>query len=315
MYNIFKKWAEHDVDLAQIKKFGDVYFVDRESGSDAYSGLKPKEAKLTLNAAVALCIANHNDSIIFKGRTTSGQMLTATQTIDKSGVHLIGSGLFYGSAAFAEATYVGYHTPAATGGLGSPPGLLVEGNGCEIAGIKFYNPDATKIQTELQVHADFSSGGRGTGVSIHDCFFQGQNGGTADRTRGIELIGSEAAQLYRNQFYCCEYGIYFRSASYHYTQGCTIKDQLIYGAKYGLYFDVDVADNILEDILIAQKGNTGYAITRGVQLGTNTYGNTFRRVDVGHATKSTAFAPAGNTNYWIDCHYMDTTGGTLYDGS
>jgi hypothetical protein len=297
-----------------MQRFGSIFFVDRASGSDSHSGKTPTEALLTLDAAVALCTDYAGDVIVFKGRTTSGQKFTDYQTINKVGVKLIGAGSFFGGGAAYDSTFVCPQTPTAHGlDFGVPCGLLVEAGGVEIAGIKFYNPDATKIQAEVEGNCDYGSG-RATGIVIHDCIFQGQNAGTADRTRGIELIGTEQAILYRNQYYCAEYGIYMRSGSYHNAQGCIIQGERIYGSKYGLFLDTNVCDNLFDDILVGQKSNTGYAMTNGVKVHTLSTGNTFRNVDVGHATKTTAFAPGAGANAWLKCYY-GITGGTLFDGA
>ena len=310
-----KMWLEHELTIRKLKRYGDVYFVHRDSskGADTNNGEQPTSPLLTLNAAVDKCTERNNDTIIFSGRTTSGQAFSDYQSIDVRGLHLLGAGFLFGALGFDLSTYVCYHTPTAHGlGFGSPAGLLVEADSVEIAGIKFYNPDATKIQTEVGLNCD-GDPGDGRACSIHDNEFQGQTGGTTDRTRGIELIGSESTIVEKNRFYCCEYGIYLRGGSTRYAEDNIIQDNRIHSPKYGIYVDTTVAECQFLKNRISQKSILGYAMTVGITIPAAS-GNLFAENIVGHATKGNAFSPGTGTNYWIN-NYYSGSGGTLYDGT
>ncbi|MFA6071780.1 MAG: hypothetical protein WC810_24655, partial [Janthinobacterium sp.] len=76
---------------------GKVYFVDMKNGSDSASGKDSRYPLATIAAALALCVSGKGDVIyvMAPGENADGgesQTLTATVTIDKDAVSIVGIG-------------------------------------------------------------------------------------------------------------------------------------------------------------------------------------------------------------------------------
>jgi hypothetical protein len=293
-------------------QFGNVYYVDQNNGNDANDGLTRETALKTITAADALCTDNHNDYIVFKGKTTSGGQYNATEAvITKKGVHLVGDAYFRGmGGGYSDSCLTWANTAGVMdSNYGTyKVGLQVKADGVEIAGIKFYNPDATQAQYAIGF-MDSSGGGRG--FSVHDCYFQGQYDGPADRTSGIIVIGVESGHIYNNFFYACETTIKMQAGGVRYCTKIVVEKNVIQGSKYGVYLNgLDVCDNVIIDNDFVDKGAYGYTMVNGILIVTGANGNYVARNMFGTTTATTAITNGGTNNMFIE-NYDAATSGTL----
>jgi len=317
-FDIEKKWLEHEKIVRKWKRFGEIFFVNRDStkGSNSNHGKSPDSPLLDINAAVAKCTDYNNDYIVFSGRLTSGQQFSEQQVIDVDGVHLIGASRFFGmGGGYADSCFV---TPHTCGSILDGDandfkcGLVLGADGIEVAGIRFYNPDATQAQFHIGL---LDNQGNGRNCSIHDCQFQGQTAGTASRTSGVKAVGVETLHVFRNHFYACETGIEIKGGAKRYATENILQGNIISKPKYGINLSGgSTTENEIIENMITQKGTYGYAMTAGINVHNDASKNNFLHNWVFHGTKGTAFSPGTGTNYWILNYYSDS-GGTLYDGT
>jgi hypothetical protein len=110
------------------------YFVDPQHGSNSFDGTTPATAKASLEAAYALTVADHNDTVYFIGGPTADNP-AAEITWSNSYTHLIGlsadlSGL--GQRCRVIATSNTWHNT-----------ITFSGNGCLVKNMQFNNEHAT----------------------------------------------------------------------------------------------------------------------------------------------------------------------------
>ena len=315
MFNIFKKFNELDTRITKIERFGNLFFVDTTNGHDTqFSGLRPNQAKKTINAAVALCEDYNHDVIIFKSKLWSPQF-TEQQVIDVKSVHLFGHGYMYGMGGGWGSCF---NTPATCDSILEGDihdfkcGLVLAKDDIEVAGLKFINPNATQAQWHLGLLDNL---GDARNCAIHDCIFQGDQSGTPDRTSGIRSVGVESGLIFRNEFYCCEQAVRLESGSKRFSTKNIIRDLKIQGSAYGLTLrEISCMENFCDHIDILPKQYYGYAMTAGMYV-YQAPGNMFHDIFVGHATVATAYRTNINTNYWPRCWYVDANGKAVeYDG-
>lgn len=300
--------------VGQWLNWGEVFYVDPEHGSATGSGKTPGEALNTINLAVAKCLDDRGDVIVFKSRLTGGNQFDAQQVIDKRGVKLLGGGLFRGMGRGFPSCFV---TPHTCGSILAGDahdfycGLVLGADGIEVAGIKFYNPDATQAQFHIGL---LDNQGNARNCSIHDCVLQGQMSGLADRTRGIKAVGIETLHVFRNLLYSCEHGVEIEGGSKRFSSQCVIEDNLIACAKYGIHFPTGggIVENWILRNKIMPKKNYGYTITNGILVGALANGNFFGENYVGHDTKLTCYTDNGTDNIWLKNYYGKTGPHTEY---
>lgn len=125
---------------------GNVYYVDGNSGSDSASGEWPDDPLKTITAALAKCVANHDDYIyVIDGWNQDGGVIT----VSTHRVHIIGVGNNLSPYVMQAAT-------------GSAHIFHVTGDYVEIAG--FAMGGGATSYGGINCHGSL-------GLWIHDCFF------------------------------------------------------------------------------------------------------------------------------------------------
>lgn len=301
--------------------YDQVVYCDVGRGTTGGSGESWETATNTVNGALDRIYSGSNSNargrhflILFQSRLTSGNVLTTKTVIDIQGVSLIGAGLMYGMGGGWDSCFVNYHTMTAESDLSGAPftkaGLSIEADDCVVAGLKFYNPDAT----QKQVHLTTNDAHGARNCAIINNVFQGQNG-TADRTSGVQLVGSETALVADNQFYQCEYGVTLHGGGTRYVNRCIVENNKIFSPKYGIYLsNSSTTDNLIIGNTVVNKQTYGYTMTDGIYCANAAQGNLFQDNVVGHATEGTAYAAGSGTNYWIN-NYYSGSGGSKFDGA
>lgn len=292
--------------------FGNFYYVDVENGDNDNDGESPENAVADINAANDLCTADKGDVIIFSSRLTSGNQFTEQQVINKRGIKLLGIGYILGLGGGYDSCFVTPHT--CTGILDGDAhdfncGLVLGADGIEVAGIKFYNPDATQAQFHIGL---LDGQGDARGCSIHDNEFQGQLGGTADRTCGIKAVGIETLHIFRNHLYACETGIEICGGSERYSSENIIQDNIITKPKYGIHLSGgSTVENLIQHNSIFKKNVYGYTLSNCILIAAGANGNHFYQNKLGTTDADEAITDNGTANSFIDNYYEDA-GGTKW---
>jgi len=162
-----------------IGQIGKVFYYDPTSGGDGNSGLRPDDAKATLNAAIGLCTASRGDVIVCMRGT---ETVTETVAFDVSGITVIpetmglnrsAQGEF--NALLADTTFV--NGPVAT--ITAPCEIWGMGFAGRDTGATFYSGAAALIGG-LATAAPF-------GVALHQCRFPKWG---LDNRIGLSIEGS-----------------------------------------------------------------------------------------------------------------------------
>ena len=202
-----------------------IFFVDPTSGNDSNSGLDPRRALASLQAAIDLCVSNRGDIIVcVRGALT----VTETVTFNKSGITVIGQQ--YGLSPFArgeffpilaDATFT--NGPVAT--ITSPCTIMGLGFVSRDTGATFFDGAAMLIGGLATAapfgvhiaHCRFPKWGLDNRIGIaiegssdcliEDCDFEGVG---ADFDSGIYVQGAcQNLVIRRNHFRDCTYGVLF----------------------------------------------------------------------------------------------------------
>lgn len=168
--------------------FGDIWFVDYNTGSDSNTGKEPSKAFKTLSRAHDACTTNNNDFILINGYAEVVE--TAMIDFSKSRIHVFGCngfapGLGYGAGARVTLGTTGVASDIAT--------LKNTGTRNTFTGIKFSNSSATT--TCLYTVAE---GGEYT--RYNNCEFYKSGLLTTDLTAEVLCNGDSS------QWYGCTFG-------------------------------------------------------------------------------------------------------------
>uniref|UniRef100_A0A6M3KKF0 Uncharacterized protein n=1 Tax=viral metagenome TaxID=1070528 RepID=A0A6M3KKF0_9ZZZZ len=299
--------------LASAMVYDQVVFLDRANGSDSNSGEDWDNSVKTVNGAQDKIYGGSNDSargrtfaIILRGRTTSGLKFTETQTIDISGVHLLGAGTLFGGFS-GESCFI---LPLAT--TSNSTGLDITVSDVAIEGLKFYNPDSTEAEHSFIRVRDAIEP-----VVLDNAFIGSNNNGdiTSRYSDGIDIQGCEGGLFAGNNMYYLYKAIKMGSGASRYMHKCVIEENFIQGSAYGM---VDVAaeqlvtENLIKKNYILRKTQYGFTMVSGIDFAIgNNAGNLIMENYVGHATPTTAYTKGSGTNYWINNWYA-LSGGTKY---
>jgi parallel beta-helix repeat protein len=289
---------------------GAVYFVDRGAGKDGNSGESWDEALLTINEASNKCTNYTNDVIVLRGRVTGSHKFPATpiQEINKQGVHLYGAAWLFGIGGGQDSCILPNDTPTGASNGSSIPnvGVLNLGqNDIEVAGLKFFG-GYSEMNTDAWMITNDDN--RGINHSIHHCMFCGDVDGGAVSADGIGLIGAENCLIAHNIFRSSKYAIRLSGDGNRYSNGTIIRDNIIIGAKYGIYLDGSCAENFIEENIVIPKNIIGHDLTYGMFLGAAAPGNILKKNTVYHGTKGTAYVNNSTGSVLHDCYYGTTTG-------
>ncbi len=202
-----------------------IFFVDPSAGSDGNSGLDPRRALATLQAAIDLCVDNRGDIIILQ---RGGLTVTETISFNKSGITVLGQQ--YGLSPFARGEFFSILADAS---FTDGPVATVT-SPCTIMGLAFVSRDtganffsgaamligglATASPFGVHIaHCRFPKWNLsnrigiaiegGSDCLIEDCDFEGVG---ADFDSGIYVQGAtQNLVIRRNHFRDCTYGVLF----------------------------------------------------------------------------------------------------------
>jgi len=281
--------------------------VDRANGNDGNDGQSFDTAMKTIDAAIDKCEEYRNNAIVLQGRVTTGQQFVALQTIDIQGIHLLGAGALFGFGGGRDSCFV---SPQAAGdvagaqGVTSKGGLALTDDDIEVAGLRFYGPDVTQLQTHI-----ITGDSKPRDVSIHDNIFQGDVSGAGEQS-GIQLSGIECGYVGFNYFYFTEYGLVMRSASTRYNTGVLVEENIFRSNKYGINLKAEACLNYLRKNRVLVEGAVGYgwALTQGLLMDALANDNLIEDMYVMHATKGNAYTDNGSNNVLQNCTYGVTSG-------
>lgn len=296
---------------------GAIFFVDRGNGNDGNSGESWDESLLTINQASNKCSNYCNDVIIFRGRVTGGHKFAnaTVQEIDKSDVHLYGAAWLFGIGGGQGSAILPGDAPTGTSNstsMAKVTCLNLGQNDIEVAGLKFFG-GYSEMNTDAWMITNDNN--RGINHSIHDCMFAGDVDGGATSADGIGLVGAENCLIYRNLFRFSKIAIRLCGDGARYSNGCIVRDNLIFGPKYGVYLNDSCTENFFEENTIFPKYSYGHTFVNGIYIGSTggVTGNKFKKDTIYHATKGTAVSDAGTGTIFHDVYYGTTSGAlTLY---
>ncbi len=202
-----------------------IFFVDPTSGNDSNSGLDPRRALVSLQAAIDLCVANRGDIIVC---LRGGLTVTETITFNKSGITVVGQQ--YGMSPFARGEFFSIladdtftNGPVATitapctiSGLGfasrDTGGLFFSGAAMLIGGLATASPFGVHIKNcrfpkwNLSNRIGIAIEGS-SDCLIEECDFEGVG---ADFDSGIYVQGAcQNLVIRRNHFRSCTFGVLF----------------------------------------------------------------------------------------------------------
>ena len=117
---------------------GKVFYVDPANGDDNRSGLSPDEPLDTVSAALALCTAGKNDTVVLigDGSTTGTSRDTATIAWSKNATHLVG---VCAPAMISQRARIS--PPTAAAAIVTPQ-MKVTGSGCIFANVSLFEGNA-----------------------------------------------------------------------------------------------------------------------------------------------------------------------------
>lgn len=294
--------------------FDDVFFIDRASGNDSNDGKSFDSAFKTIEGAMDKTTNYKKTAVVYRGRTTSGQKHTALQIIDKSGVHLLGSGALYGFGGGWNSCFIPPTSfPAVSGGSDgnrSHAGIQIDAREVEIAGMKFYAYDPNTVTTRGFYIMCVKPDGVPYGFnSIHDNIIQGDVAGTG-LIGGISMEGMERGYIGSNYFYELEEAITLQTGGSDYETGIVIEDNHYQGNKYGIRLLNGACLNHISREKIWGRGALarGWAITNGILLAAGANDNIIEDCYIADATELTAITDGGSNNCIMDCWYGKTSG-------
>jgi hypothetical protein len=301
--------------------FDDIFFVDRGLGNDSNDGESFDTALKTIEAAMDKCTDYKQNAVIYRGRTTSGQKHTALQVIDKSGVHLLGSGALFGFGGGWNSTFM---PPTAFGavtggsdGTRSHAGIQIDARDVEIAGMKFYTYDPNTVTTRGFYIMCIKAGGVPYGFnSIHDNILQGDVLATG-LIGGISMEGMERGYIGYNYLYELEEGIVLQTGGSDYETGIEIEENRYQGNKYGIRLLNGACLNHVKGEKMWGAGALvrGYAITNGILIAAGANNNLVEDSYVATAVELTAITDGGTDNNIVDCWYGVGPGAkTIWNG-
>lgn len=210
---------------------GNVYFVDQESGNDAYDGLSPENALGTLSRAHALMTADQDDiAVVFGGVSNIAVRETATLTWSKNKCHIIGVNSFNRVSHRVSLR-------AASGSMFTPL-MTLSADGCMFANMHlFHGYDDASAQVCLNI-----TGERNAFYNMH---IAGGGHATAAAQAGMRSLVINSAGGGENYFKDCVIGL-----------DTTTRD----AANYELEFAASAASprNIFEDTrFLTYRGSSG----------------------------------------------------------
>ena len=202
-----------------------IFFVDPSSGDDGNSGLDPRRALVSLQAAIDLCVSNRGDIIVC---LRGGLTVTETIAFNKSGITVVGQqygmnpfarGEFFSilaDAAFTDGPVATITEPCTISGLAfvsrDTGGTFFDGAAMLIGGLATASPFGVHIKNcrfpkwnvsnRIGIAIEGSSD-----VLIEECDFEGVG---ADFDSGIYVQGAcQNLVIARNHFRSCTYGVLF----------------------------------------------------------------------------------------------------------
>lgn len=179
------KWLASEVQSG-LTVFGNVWYVNSDTGSDTGTGNTPSTAFATISKAVSMATTNNHDVIFLSGNAVHSQ--TSMLTISKSRLHFIGTGV--GFRKYGQRSRITMGVTTATSDV-----FMVKntGVGNTFANIKFAN-DNTLTQNVAAV------GEGGEYSSYSNCEFYDSTRLNSDTHAEMVLNGDSA------QFYDCTFG-------------------------------------------------------------------------------------------------------------
>jgi len=224
VYDIRKKWTQHDLIMKKLDRFGKTLFVDFADGSDGNTGETPNSPMQSLDAALDFCTAGAEDYIFCRGFKNFAAF--GKQTIDVESVHIIG-------------TKVGRHFTEEcglyTGTAVNEPIIDITAVDVELAGMDLdarWVASTRTINSDTQIEALEISGdgvGGGVGCYIHDMRFPGWYAKTGILVRGAGYC--EFANLTFDDF-ATYTGMYFESDGVNNPTDCMFENIRGNGNKY-----------------------------------------------------------------------------------
>ena len=209
--------------LMAIGQIGTIFYYDPPDGNDDNSGLRPDDAKKTLNAAIGLCIANRGDVIICMRGT---ETVTETVEFDVSGITVIPETMginpgvmgefnaLLADSSFTDGPVATITAPCVIVGMGfasrDAGTTFFSGAACLIGGLASASPFGVRMHqcrfpkwgltNRIGLAIEGSSD-----VLIDECTFEGVG---SDFESGIYLQGAAANIAIRNNvFRDCDYAL------------------------------------------------------------------------------------------------------------
>jgi len=329
----FKRWVKIRAGVsfdfmaakASTLYYNQIYFVDRANGSDGQTGEDWDHPKATINDCMTALETKYGSKsaargrhflIVFQSRLTTDNQFAAKQTIDVSGVDLVGAGKFYGMGGGWNSCFINQYAVLAadtdlSGLVSTKAGLQIDTDEVTVQGLKFYAPDVAGAMNHIAVND--AHGGRS--VAILDNTFQGDLNGTYS-VDGVGLNGCETGLVKGNEFYFCGNAIVLGGGGTRYASKCIVEGNRIFDPAYGIrLYNASTTENLIKDNSIRPKNTYGMTFVNGILVAAGCVGNAFEGNKVFHETKATAYSYGGaNAREWI-LNYYGAAGGTLYDGT
>ncbi len=238
-----------------------IFFLDPTSGNDGNSGLDPRRALLTMQAAIDLCVANRGDIIVC---LRGGLTVTETINFNKGGITVVGQQ--YGMSPFARGEFFSIladdtftNGPVAT--ITAPCTIMGLGFASRDTGATFFGGAAMLI------------GGQATaapfGVHIKDCRFPKWN---LSNRIGIAIEGSSDCMIEDCDFEGVgsdfDSGIYVQGAC----QNLVLRRNHFRSCTFGVLFGAFAGggphimmgpDNVFEDSKVLSAGSAATGLVFG----------------------------------------------------
>ena len=238
-----------------------IFFLDPTSGNDGNSGLDPRRALLTMQAAIDLCVSNRGDIIVC---LRGGLTVTSTINFNKSGITVVGQQ--YGLSPFARGEFFSILADAAF--TDGPVATIT--SPCTISGLAFVSRDTGAT---FFSGAAMLIGGLATaspfGVHIKNCRFPKWN---VSNRIGIAIEGSSDCMIEECDFEGVgadfDSGIYVQGA----TQNLVIRGNHFRDCTYGVLFGAFAGggphimlgpDNVFEDSKVLSAGSAATGLVFG----------------------------------------------------
>ena len=167
--------------LGNLNQIGKVFYCDPTDGDDANGGLRPDQAKATMDAAIGLCTADRGDVII---RMQGTETVSSAVEFDVAGITVIAEG--YGLSPESKGEY--FATQAASGYTDGPAARITAR--CTLIGLGFVSRDSGTVAQNRGAALTIGSSSSGAfGVHLLGCRFPKWG---LDNRYGVYLDGTNA---------------------------------------------------------------------------------------------------------------------------